>query len=265
VDGKDVYATVKSLGKYRSISRTEGVSTTDIVGRMLLCNSKTLAGRPSSRFMKTSSILAKFRGSMGEVPEDAKIVYIDGDFDMFHSGHADVLKRAKAMGDYLVVGVHSDEVVSEHTKLRGNFPILDLHERGLSVTGCTFVDNVVFDAPFILEENHLMALKVSVVIKLSSPEDRKRQKGRKTKDRFHVPRTMGLLKELKIGKQLSALDMVERIHDNRERFVKKFVAKKKKEDAYYAERYGKSAKSGSSKAKNGSTVTRRVTRSSSRR
>ncbi len=36
VDGKDVYASAKRRGRYRSIPRTEGVSTTDIVGRMLL-------------------------------------------------------------------------------------------------------------------------------------------------------------------------------------------------------------------------------------
>lgn len=36
VDGKDVYESAKAKGKYRSIPRTEGVSTTDIVGRMLL-------------------------------------------------------------------------------------------------------------------------------------------------------------------------------------------------------------------------------------
>lgn len=36
VDGKDVYEAAKAKGKYRSIPRTEGVSTTDIVGRMLL-------------------------------------------------------------------------------------------------------------------------------------------------------------------------------------------------------------------------------------
>ena len=36
VDGKDVYETAKKAGMYRSIPRTEGVSTTDIVGRMLL-------------------------------------------------------------------------------------------------------------------------------------------------------------------------------------------------------------------------------------
>ncbi len=36
VDGKDVYASAKRRGRYRSIPRTDGVSTTDIVGRMLL-------------------------------------------------------------------------------------------------------------------------------------------------------------------------------------------------------------------------------------
>ena len=36
VDGKDVYESAKKAGKYLSIPRTEGVSTTDIVGRMLL-------------------------------------------------------------------------------------------------------------------------------------------------------------------------------------------------------------------------------------
>jgi ethanolamine-phosphate cytidylyltransferase len=35
-DGKDAYAYAKRIGKYKSIKRTEGVSTTDIVGRMLL-------------------------------------------------------------------------------------------------------------------------------------------------------------------------------------------------------------------------------------
>lgn len=35
-DGKDAYAYAKSLGRFRMIKRTEGVSTTDIVGRMLL-------------------------------------------------------------------------------------------------------------------------------------------------------------------------------------------------------------------------------------
>ncbi len=36
VNGRDVYEDVKERGMFRSIPVTEGVSTTDIVGRMLL-------------------------------------------------------------------------------------------------------------------------------------------------------------------------------------------------------------------------------------
>lgn len=36
VDGKDTYAEVKQAGRYRECKRTQGVSTTDLVGRMLL-------------------------------------------------------------------------------------------------------------------------------------------------------------------------------------------------------------------------------------
>lgn len=36
VDGKDTYAEVKRAGRYRECKRTQGVSTTDLVGRMLL-------------------------------------------------------------------------------------------------------------------------------------------------------------------------------------------------------------------------------------
>ena len=36
VNGRDVYEDVKARGMFRSIPVTEGVSTTDIVGRMLL-------------------------------------------------------------------------------------------------------------------------------------------------------------------------------------------------------------------------------------
>ena len=50
-------------------------------------------------------------------------VWCDGCYDIMHFGHANSLRQAKAMGDYLIVGVHSDEDISKnkgihHIKLK---------------------------------------------------------------------------------------------------------------------------------------------------
>lgn len=64
---------------------------------------------------------------------------------MFHAGHVAILKKARGFGDYLIAGVHSDEVVNAQ---RGfNMPIMNLNERVLSVLGCAYVNDVLIDAP----------------------------------------------------------------------------------------------------------------------
>lgn len=47
---------------------------------------------------------------------------------------------------FLIVGVHNDQIVNKHRG--GNFPIMNLHERVLSVLGCKYVDDVLIDAPY---------------------------------------------------------------------------------------------------------------------
>lgn len=68
-----------------------------------------------------------------------------GAWDMFHAGHVAILKQARQFGDYLIAGVHSDEVVNAQRGL--NMPIMNLNERVLSVLGCAYVNDVLIDAP----------------------------------------------------------------------------------------------------------------------
>lgn len=50
-------------------------------------------------------------------------------------------QKAKQEGDFLLVGLHTDEDVAER---RGpHLPIMDLHERCLSVLACKYVDEVI--------------------------------------------------------------------------------------------------------------------------
>ncbi len=45
-----------------------------------------------------------------------KVVFTNGCFDILHSGHVDLLARAKQLGDILVIGLNSDESVKNQGK-----------------------------------------------------------------------------------------------------------------------------------------------------
>ena len=48
-----------------------------------------------------------------------------GSFDLFHEGHYRLLQRAKALGDYLIVGVTTES----YDEYRGKLNIVDLMEQ----------------------------------------------------------------------------------------------------------------------------------------
>ena len=41
---------------------------------------------------------------------DDRVVYACGSFDLFHVGHLGFLEEARKLGDYLIVGIYSDQV-----------------------------------------------------------------------------------------------------------------------------------------------------------
>ena len=55
-----------------------------------------------------------------------KMGYTTGVFDLFHIGHLNILKRAKEMCDYLIVGVSTDELVENY---KNKTPIIPYEER----------------------------------------------------------------------------------------------------------------------------------------
>lgn len=86
-----------------------------------------------SHYIPTTRKIVQFSSGREPGPND-KIVYVDGSFDLFHAGHVDTLRQAREMGDYLLVGVYSDATINQHKG--GSWPIMNVHERVLSVLSC---------------------------------------------------------------------------------------------------------------------------------
>uniref|UniRef100_A0A672NRI2 ethanolamine-phosphate cytidylyltransferase n=1 Tax=Sinocyclocheilus grahami TaxID=75366 RepID=A0A672NRI2_SINGR len=158
VDGKDTYDEVKRMGRYRECKRTQGVSTTDLVGRMLLLTKshhsnvvtyqlhtdnfgKDPKGHSPwtgvSQFLQTSQKIIQFASGKEPQPGDT-IIYVAGAFDLFHIGHVDFLETVHKQAEkpYVIVGLHFDQEVNRYKGK--NYPIMNIHERTLSVLAFIF-------------------------------------------------------------------------------------------------------------------------------
>ena len=62
-------------------------------------------------------------GCYGGCRSEKVITY--GTFDLFHYGHLNLLKRAKALGDYLVVGVTTENFDINRGKLNVQQPLME--------------------------------------------------------------------------------------------------------------------------------------------
>ena len=68
------------------------------------------------------------------------IGYTTGVFDLFHIGHLNILKRAKSMCDYLIVGVSTDENVFGY---KHRYPVIPYNQRAEIIQALKYVDEVV--------------------------------------------------------------------------------------------------------------------------
>ena len=75
------------------------------------------------------------------LPENKKIIFTNGCFDIIHRGHIEYLYKAKQCGDILVVGLNSDASVR---RLKGEKrPINDQYSRAIVLAALYFVDYVI--------------------------------------------------------------------------------------------------------------------------
>lgn len=87
-------------------------------------------------------------------------VYVDMVGDLFHAGHVELLRAARAFGDHLVVGVLSDETAAAYKRT----PVTTLAERVAVISACRYVDEVLPDAPFRVDEAFLAEHDIATVV-----------------------------------------------------------------------------------------------------
>jgi glycerol-3-phosphate cytidylyltransferase len=81
---------------------------------------------------------------------ERRVGYAPGVFDLFHIGHLNLLRNARARCDYLIAGVVTDEIAQRN---KGAVPIVPIAERLDIVGSVRFVDEaVVEDVPHKIEQ-----------------------------------------------------------------------------------------------------------------
>ncbi|XP_008408685.1 ethanolamine-phosphate cytidylyltransferase isoform X2 [Poecilia reticulata] len=251
VDGKDTYAEVKSAGRYRECKRTQGVSTTDLVGRMLLMTKAHHSNMENtdyqlhtdnfgkgatvhspwtgvSQFLQTSQKIIQFASGKEPQPGDT-IIYVAGAFDLFHIGHVDFLEMVYKQAEraYVIVGLHFDQEVNRYKGK--NYPIMNIHERTLSVLACRYVSEVVIGAPYAVGKDLLDHFKVDLVChgKTEVFPDKDGV------DPYAEPRRRGIFRTIDSGNSLTTDDIVQRIIANRLQYEARNQKKEAKEMAVF--------------------------------
>lgn len=69
-----------------------------------------------------------------------KRVFTSGSFDLFHIGHLNILEKSAALGDELIVGVSTDELIEHYKGMR---PIIPYEQRARIVASIKCVTKVV--------------------------------------------------------------------------------------------------------------------------
>nr|XP_006118701.1 ethanolamine-phosphate cytidylyltransferase isoform X2 [Pelodiscus sinensis] len=248
VDGKDTYEEVKAAGRYRECKRTQGVSTTDLVGRMLLMTKahhsnidedldyrkhqdnfgKGPKGHSPwtgvSQFLQTSQKIIQFASGKEPQPGDT-IIYVAGAFDLFHIGHVDFLEKVHLLADrpYIIAGLHFDQEVNRYKGK--NYPIMNIHERTLSVLACRYVSEVVIGAPYAVTADLLDHFRVERVChgltEVVPDKD--------GSDPYQEPKRRGIFQLVDSGSNLTTDLIVQRIIKNRLEFEARNQKKEAKE------------------------------------
>jgi ethanolamine-phosphate cytidylyltransferase len=203
-----------------------------------------------SKFLTTGRMIRIFSQQCKEPQDGDRVVYIDGAWDMFHSGHVETLKAARELGAFLIVGVHNDDLVNAHRGLLVVAAAAAAARAQLDASAdaaraaCRHqlpdhepqrARAVGVGPPWDITREMIAALKISVV---ATGTTRDCSYGMDESKYYQVPRAMGLLRTVKSNATITVEDIVERILSQEAVYQLKLKKKTKAENEYYSDRFG---------------------------
>jgi ethanolamine-phosphate cytidylyltransferase len=270
-EGMGAYDILRDAGRLQIFPRTEGLSTTDFIGRLMALTGDSAAAAAAAaghsegegnektaittlatqgiQLLQSTNRIVEFAQPYKPQSKTDRVVYIDGTFDIFNIGHATTLMKAKELGSYLIVGLYGDQVAKQ---LKGSLPVSTLFERMLCVLSCKYVDSVLMDVPVTVTEDMLSSLHVDVVACGSHTRTNYTtfRGGTFVTDApgttniftdpegaYKVPRDRGIFVEVPSKfPTLNVETFIRRIAANREAYVKRNTERVGKEKNYYKEK-----------------------------
>lgn len=154
-------------------------------------------------------------------PTDRPVrVYADGIYDLFHFGHARSLEQAKKSfpNTYLLVGCCSDEITH---KFKGK-TVMTEDERYESLRHCKWVDEVIPDAPWVINQEFLDKHKIDYVAHDALPYADASGAG---KDVYEFVKAVGRFKETQRTDGISTSDIIMRIVKDYNQYVMRNLAR----------------------------------------
>lgn len=112
-----------------------------------------------------------------------------GTFDLLHYGHIEILRRAKALGDYLIVAVSTDEF----NAIKGKKAYHNYETRKKMLEAVRYVDLVIPENNWEQKKNDVAEYKVDTVVMGSDWEGNKNFESLKEIcEVVYLPRTEGI-------------------------------------------------------------------------
>jgi choline-phosphate cytidylyltransferase len=131
-------------------------------------------------------------------------IYVDGVFDLTHYGHFALFKKIKQIypTSILLVGVSSDEDCTRNkTKT-----ILTHDERIKSLSYCKYIDNIINDIPWIVDEEFVKKNSIDYICHDPLPYLHK-----DTDDIYKIWKNKGMFIGLNRTEGISTSDIINRI------------------------------------------------------